>query len=270
MHTSLAVRYLRECVKGSEIMELTINHQLLDALGEIYEKHPRVLGIVCYIWNIEMVKKLLELLPKALPETVIICGGPEVSYGTADFMREFPMVDFVIRGEGEEAVPKLIARICQFHFEKQAMKKVSSLGVIPGVAMRCEDGTIEESTDVTVADFANPAVVPFGYREEEMEGLRERILIMRRRAAARFRVPTACRVRRPVYAICRWRACFASSTSSCATMCVRSSLSTARLTRKSHIFCPSCSTSSNCRRQCTRISILKSPSTISTKRSSRP
>lgn len=176
MHTSLAVRYLRECVKGSEIMELTINHQLLDALGEIYEKHPRVLGIVCYIWNIEMVKKLLELLPKALPETVIICGGPEVSYGTADFMREFPMVDFVIRGEGEEAVPKLIARIRQFHFEKQAMKKVSSLGVIPGVAMRCEDGTIEESTDVTVADFANPAVVPFGYREEEMEGLRERIL----------------------------------------------------------------------------------------------
>lgn len=102
MHTSLAVRYLRECVKGSEIMELTINHQLLDALGEIYEKHPRVLGIVCYIWNIEMVKKLLELLPKALPETVIICGGPEVSYGTADFMREFPMVDFVIRGEGKK------------------------------------------------------------------------------------------------------------------------------------------------------------------------
>ena len=27
-HTSLAVRYLRECVPGSEILELTINHQI--------------------------------------------------------------------------------------------------------------------------------------------------------------------------------------------------------------------------------------------------
>ena len=32
-HTSLAVRYLRECVPGSSILELTINHQLLAALG---------------------------------------------------------------------------------------------------------------------------------------------------------------------------------------------------------------------------------------------
>ena len=37
-HTSLAVRYLRECVPGSSILELTINHQLLAALGEIYER----------------------------------------------------------------------------------------------------------------------------------------------------------------------------------------------------------------------------------------
>lgn len=59
-HTSLAVRYLRECVPGSSILELTINHQLLAALGEIYERQPRVLGISCYIWNIEMVKDILR------------------------------------------------------------------------------------------------------------------------------------------------------------------------------------------------------------------
>ena len=66
-HTSLAIRYLRECVPGSEILELTINHQLLDILGEIYDKRPDVLGIACYIWNIELVKKLLRLLPKVMP-----------------------------------------------------------------------------------------------------------------------------------------------------------------------------------------------------------
>ena len=115
-HTSLAVRYLREAVPGSDILELTINHQLLAMLSEIYEQQPKVLGIACYIWNIGIVKQLLELLPAALPDTVIICGGPEVSYQTKTFMEEYPMVDFVCRGEGEEAMPALIEMLaaCQF------------------------------------------------------------------------------------------------------------------------------------------------------------
>lgn len=172
-HTSLAVRYLRECVPGSEILELTINHQLLAALGEIYERQPRVLGIACYIWNIEMVKDLLRLLPAALPDTIIVCGGPEVSYDTAAFFREFPMVDFVVRGEGEEAVVQLIERLRAVKLDKARAAEVSRLGSLPGVAMRREDGTIDESTAVTVADFSQ---VPFAYREAEMEPVKERIL----------------------------------------------------------------------------------------------
>lgn len=172
-HTSLAVRYLRACVPGSEVMELTINHLLLDALGEIYERQPRVLGISCYIWNIEMVKKLLRLLPAALPDTVVICGGPEVSYETASFLREFPMVDFVVRGEGEEAVPALIDRLRAVDFAKARVQEISLKGSLPGVAMRRADGSIDESRAVTVADFAQ---VPFAYEEQELADLRERIL----------------------------------------------------------------------------------------------
>lgn len=51
-HTSLAVRYLREACQDladTEILELTINHLLLEILGEIYERQPRVLGIACYL-----------------------------------------------------------------------------------------------------------------------------------------------------------------------------------------------------------------------------
>ncbi len=81
-HTSLAVRYLRECVPGSEILELTINHQLLAALGEIYERRPRVLGIACYIWNIEMVKDLLRLLPAARYHHRLRRPGGLIRYGS--------------------------------------------------------------------------------------------------------------------------------------------------------------------------------------------
>ncbi|SFT42828.1 Radical SAM superfamily enzyme YgiQ, UPF0313 family [Selenomonas sp. GACV-9] len=172
-HTSLAIRYLREAVPGSRILELTINHQLLDMLGEIYEQQPKVLGISCYIWNIEVVKRLLRLLPAALPDTVIICGGPEVSYGTADFMREFPMVDYVLRGEGEESIRQLTSQLLTCQFDRSKVSALLDQSEIRGIAWRGADGAIHEGHDVTVADLA---AVPFAYREEEMEDICERIL----------------------------------------------------------------------------------------------
>ncbi|MCR5757609.1 MAG: B12-binding domain-containing radical SAM protein [Selenomonas sp.] len=173
-HTSLAVRYLREVVSGSAIMELTINHQLLAMLGEIYAAKPKVLGISCYIWNIEMVKALLKLLPAALPDTVIICGGPEVSYGVAEFMQAYPMVDYVCRGEGEEALPRLVEQLRQADFDRAAVNKCLDEAGIPGIAWRSQSGQISEGQDVTVADFAGK--VPFAYRAEEMAEIKERIL----------------------------------------------------------------------------------------------
>ena len=159
-HTSLAVRYLRAVVPGSEVLELTINHQLLAILDEIYLRRPQVLAISCYIWNIELVKKLLPLLPRVLPELVIVCGGPEVSYETAEFMRQFPLVQAVIRGEGEEVAARLAAQDWQF-------------SDMPGLAWRDAAGELHEGRDVVVTDFA---AVPFAYTAAELDVLKERIL----------------------------------------------------------------------------------------------
>lgn len=172
-HTSLAIRYLREAVPGSRILELTINHQLLDMLGEIYEQQPKVLGISCYIWNIEVVKRLLRLLPAALPNTIIICGGPEVSYGTAAFLGEFPMVDYVLRGEGEASIRALTSQLLTSQFDRSKVNDALDQSEIRGVAWRSNAGGIHEGCDVTVPDLTE---VPFAYRAEEMADIRERIL----------------------------------------------------------------------------------------------
>ena len=173
-HTSLSVRYLREAVPDSEIMELTINHQLLAMLGEIYSAKPKVLGISCYIWNIELVKSLLKLLPAALPDTIIICGGPEVSYGVTEFMQEFPMVDYVCGGEGEEALPQLINKLQAAGFDLSKINGQLDMSAIPGIAWRSLTGQISEGQAVTVRDFAGQ--VPFAYRAAEMADIKERIL----------------------------------------------------------------------------------------------
>lgn len=167
-HTSLAVRYLREVSRGvaeAEILELTIQMPLLTILGAIYERRPKILGISCYIWNIETVKALLPLLPKAMPELTILCGGPEVSYDTGAFLRAFPMVGYVIRGEGEVAVKDLLR---YFGGDKGIARED-----IAGLAWRNKKGTIYEGSPVVVESLDD---LPFAYREEEMAALRERIL----------------------------------------------------------------------------------------------
>jgi radical SAM superfamily enzyme YgiQ (UPF0313 family) len=167
-HTSLAVRCLREMVPGSEILELTINDHLPSILAEVYARQPRVLGIACYIWNIELVKPLLRLLPKALPQTVLICGGPEVSYETGAFLRAFPMVDFVIRGEGEQVAAALCEGLRRHGGETGAWADA-----IPGIAFRDPSGQVHEGAPVAVADLSR---LPFPYRAEEIPAIREKIL----------------------------------------------------------------------------------------------
>lgn len=166
VHTSLSVRYLREVSRKyaeTEILELTINNHLPEMLGRIYETQPDVLGISCYIWNVEQIKKLLPLLEKVLPGTVIICGGPEVSYNTEAFMREYPAVDYVIQGEGEISLQGVLEHIIN---HKEALPE-------KGVSWRSVDGELHISCAVDVPDVNE---IPFPYREEEMEEIKDKIL----------------------------------------------------------------------------------------------
>lgn len=168
-HTNLALRYLREscCQAGlgkPELLELTINNYIPEMLGQIFEYHPKVLGFSCYIWNIQLIKQLLPLLRKVLPETVIICGGPEVSYGTENFLREVPAVDFVIRGEGEQAFPALLQKL----FSQQIA--YSQEKPLAGVAYLDNSGNYQDGGVVDVPQL-DKISLPFAYESEEMAEL---------------------------------------------------------------------------------------------------
>ena len=162
-HTSLAIRYLQAACGEGQLLELTINDYLPDILGRIYECQPDILGIACYIWNIEMVKALLPLLRKTMPRLVLLCGGPEVSYGTADFLRQYPMVDYVIRGEGEEAAAALLA----------FLQRGEVPAPIAGVAYQPPAGGLVEGEAVTVPDLTS---LPFPYTAADLAANKERIL----------------------------------------------------------------------------------------------
>lgn len=88
------------------VQEHTINDSITRIAAKIYPVRPDLIGLSCYIWNIEQVKKVGSLLKKYLPSTIIVLGGPEVSF-VAD-INDYPFADYIIQGPGEIQFARLI------------------------------------------------------------------------------------------------------------------------------------------------------------------
>ena len=112
VHSNLALRYLAGVAKQLEqsylVMEFTINESLDHILRTIVRAEPEMLAFSCYIWNIEDTVKLAQSLKKVLPSVSIVVGGPEVSYDSVQFLQDHPLIDMVVRGEGEETFRELL------------------------------------------------------------------------------------------------------------------------------------------------------------------
>ena len=130
IHSSMALKYLevacRPICPDIVIKEYTINNELLNILSDIYNEQPAIVGLACYIWNMDMTLKLAGLLKKVLPKVIIVLGGPEVTYDPADIMEQHSSVDYVVQGEGEETLQKLLV----------ALKSNSSVDDIAGLTFR--------------------------------------------------------------------------------------------------------------------------------------
>lgn len=90
------------------VLEHTINAPDSRLLEAIYEAHADVVGFCCYIWNIETVERMVRVLRRVLPHVVILLGGPEVSSCPQQVLDRLPEVDYILCGEGEESLPRLL------------------------------------------------------------------------------------------------------------------------------------------------------------------
>jgi len=82
------------------IREFSINDKIERILEEIIREKPDVVAFSTYIWNLEYVERLTELIKRVDKGIEILYGGPEVSYHSRLFLEEHNG-DYVITGEGE-------------------------------------------------------------------------------------------------------------------------------------------------------------------------
>ena len=120
--TNLALPYLKAAALSRapgweiEILEASINQPYMEILSILMDREWEVLGVSCYIWNIDLVRKLLQDLRALKPDCTFVLGGHEVSHDPKTYLEE-GLCDFVIVGEGEFKFSALLNGLTQKGFD---------------------------------------------------------------------------------------------------------------------------------------------------------
>ncbi len=113
-HAAFGLRYLLAnlgpLAEQAEILEFTIKQRPLDMVEALLARQPRIVGIGVYIWNARESLAIVAALKRLRPELVIVLGGPEVSYETAE-QEIVQLADYTITGEADLAFAELCGQV---------------------------------------------------------------------------------------------------------------------------------------------------------------
>jgi anaerobic magnesium-protoporphyrin IX monomethyl ester cyclase len=134
VHNSLALPCLAAACMGMDdvttvIREFTVNEPAHRVLAALVAVEADVAAFSCYIWNIGETLRLVSDLKQVRPETIIILGGPEASYGAFELMCQHPAIDCVVRGEGEVTFRELTELLAGVGGDRDILQSISA-GII--------------------------------------------------------------------------------------------------------------------------------------------
>lgn len=136
IHSNLAVRYLKSYTSDIDyncvIREFSINDRKEKITEELISENADIIAFSCYIWNMEYVTSIANIIKLIDKNIEILVGGPEASYDSREFLLK-NTVDYVIEGEGEETFREFVRK-------KILKPKDKMLNLIPGLYTK--DGDI--------------------------------------------------------------------------------------------------------------------------------
>jgi len=110
IHTAFGLRCLyanlAEFQAHTQVLEFTLKQRPLDIVEQILQQQPTLVGFGVYIWNVEALTQVVQLLKRLRPELTLVLGGPEVSY-EIDTQPICQLADYIITGEGESTFYQL-------------------------------------------------------------------------------------------------------------------------------------------------------------------
>ena len=89
----------------------TINDNPGALASAVAKEMPDVIAATFWLFTHQMQIEVLSRAVQLLDDVKVVCGGPEFLGDNEDFLRSHPFVTAIIRGEGEEALPKWLEAI---------------------------------------------------------------------------------------------------------------------------------------------------------------
>ena len=129
--------------KNSFQVEILDNYLFKKTTDEVKQKikrlQPEIVGITCGSATYQRCIETATAVKEAEPSCKVVVGGWHASY-MPDTLLKHPAVDYVVMGEGEQAMTELATLITKGENTKSAI-------TIPGVAYRHKDQIIENSPE---------------------------------------------------------------------------------------------------------------------------
>ncbi|MCL1817008.1 MAG: B12-binding domain-containing radical SAM protein [Clostridiales bacterium] len=160
IHSNPALFSLARAIEVLKEPQLLLRHYSINLpyetiISELYKERPEIAAFSTYIWNIDLVERLLTDLGQLLPHTLLLVGGPEATGRPIDLLKRCPALHGVLLGEGELLWPALLKRLLQG--EQKPM--------LPGLLWRGQELVAEEAPQPDLCDL------PFLYSAQDLEHL---------------------------------------------------------------------------------------------------
>ena len=117
-----------------EVLDLLSTRYSTDKIDRCLARfRPDVIGVTSVTMNFPRAVQTLQYCKRRTPEAVAVMGGPHVTFTAEETLRNFPGVDIIVRGEGEETLRELI----------RALERGESLEGVRGVSFRRNGETVK-------------------------------------------------------------------------------------------------------------------------------
>lgn len=101
--------------------------------AEISKRSPEIVGLTCNSLSYGRVVEMAKAVKEASPSSRVVVGGPHASY-MPETLLNHPEIDYVVVGEGEQAMVKLASSLIKG-------EGYAAAGMIPGVACKINGKT---------------------------------------------------------------------------------------------------------------------------------
>ena len=115
-HSSVALpaihaQVAHECGWEWCVIRGTINDNPGVIATAVTQERPDIIAATFWLFTHRMQIEVLSRVTQLLPQTKIVCGGPEFLGDNEHFLRTNRFISAVVRGEGENALPQLLRSI---------------------------------------------------------------------------------------------------------------------------------------------------------------